>query len=66
MSKGIAVVFLNVKLLPETIHTNCFRCVHDHPSHKEHDCLMMDKDESVNMYFEEIVKKKRFLIKLII
>ena len=66
MSKGIAVVSLNVKLLPETIQTNCFRCVHDHPSQKEHDCLMMDKDESANMYFEEIVKKKRFLIKLII
>ena len=58
--KEIAIAFFNVKLLPETIHTNCFACVHDHPSQIEHDCLMMDKKESVNMYFEEIVKKKDF------
>ena len=59
-SKEIAVVFLNVKLLPEIIHTNCFGCVYDYPSQREHDCLMMNKEESFNMYFEEILKKKDF------
>ena len=57
-SKEIAIV----KFLPETIHTNCFGCVHDYLSQREHDSLMMDKEESVNMYFEEIVKKIDFLL----
>ena len=74
-SKETAVVFLNVKLLPETIYTSCLYpgcklvvlvvywlvgSIHDHPSQREHDCLMMDKGESVNMNFEEIVKKFDF------
>ena len=58
-TKEIAVVFLNVKLLSETIGTNCLVSLHDQPSQRKHNCLMMDKEESVNMYFEEIVKKKK-------
>ena len=42
---------LNVKLLPDSIHTNCFVCSHDRPSQSEHECLMKDKEESVDMYF---------------
>ena len=49
--KEIVVVMLNVKLLPDSIHTNCFGCSHDRPSQSEHEYLMRDKEESVDMYF---------------
>ena len=55
--KEIVVVILNVKLLPEIIHTNCFGCTHDRPSQSEHESMMRDKEESVGMYFDEIMKK---------
>ena len=55
--KEIVVVILNVKLLPEIIHTNCFGCTHDRLSQCEHECMMRDKEESVGMYFDEIMKK---------
>ena len=53
---------LNVKLLPDIIHTNCFGCTHDRPSQSEHECMMRDKEESVGMYFDEIMKKVDFLL----
>ena len=55
--KEIVVVILNVKLLPEIIHTNCFGCTHDRPSQSEHESMMRDKEETVGMYFDEIMKK---------
>ena len=60
--KEIVVVMLNVKLLPEIIHTKCFRCSHDRSSQSEHECLMRDKEESVDIYFDEIMKKVHFLL----
>ena len=60
--KEIVVVMLNVKLLPEIIHTNCFGCSHDRPSQSEHECLMRGKEESVDIYFDEIMKKVDFLL----
>ena len=60
--KEIVVAMLNVKLLPDIIHTNCFGCTHDRPSQSEHECMMRDKEESVGMYFDEIMKKVDFLL----
>ena len=60
--KEIAAVILNVKLLPEIMHTNCFGYTHDCPSQSEHECMMRDKEESVGMYFDEIMKKIFFLL----
>ena len=60
--KETVVVILNVKLLPEIIHTNWFGCSHDRPSQSEHECTMRDKAESVCMYFDEIMKKVDFLL----
>ena len=53
---------LNVKLLPEITHTNCFGCSHGQPSQSEHECSMRDKGESVDMYFDEIMKNVDFLL----
>ena len=50
----------NVKLLPEIIHSNCFGC--SHLSQSEHECLMRGKEESVDIYFDEIMKKVDFLL----
>ena len=60
--KETVVAILNVKLLPDIIHTNCFGCTHDRPSQSEHECMMRDKQESVGMYFDEIMKKVDFLL----
>ena len=47
--KETVVAILNVKLLPDIIHTNCFGCTHDRPSQSEHECMMRDKEESVGI-----------------
>ena len=60
--KEIVVIILKVKLLPEIIHTNCFGCSHDRSSQREHECMMKDKEESVDMYFDEMMKKVDFLL----
>ena len=58
----VFVVILNVKLLSEIIHTNCFGCSHDRPSQSEHECMMRDKDKSAGMHFDEIMKKVDFIL----
>ena len=61
-SNEVFVVILNVKLLSEIIHTNCFGYSHDRPSQREHECMMRDKKKSVGMYFDEIMKKVDFIL----
>ena len=58
--KETVVVMRNVKLLPEIIHSNCFGC--SRPSQSEHECLMRGEEESVDIYFDEIMKKVDFLL----
>ena len=58
----VFLVILNVKLLSEIMHTNCFGYSHDRPSQSEHECMMRDKDQSVGMYFYEIMKKVDFIL----
>ena len=41
--------------LPTIIKENCYGCEIDHPSQRQHHCLMYDQEESIYMYFEELL-----------
>ena len=41
--------------LPTIIRENCYGCEVDHPSQLQHHCLMYDREESIYMYFEELL-----------
>ena len=36
---------------------NCNGCIIDHPSQRQHPCLMMESDERLSMYFDDALLK---------
>ena len=41
------------------IQSNCYGCEVDHPSQRQHSCLMDDPQDQFNMYIEEMLEKLR-------
>ena len=41
--------------LPTIIRDNYYGCEIDHPSQLQHHCVMYDQEESIYMYFEELL-----------
>ena len=55
-------LFLNLKRLPEKMSQNCFSCYFDHPSQRRHACLMNLRQEWIDGYFIDIIKKIEFYL----
>lgn len=36
---------------------NCNGCLIDHPSQRQHDCLMMERDEQLCLYYDRALEK---------
>lgn len=41
--------------LPTIVKENCYGCEVDHPSQLQHACLIYDHEESIYMYFDELL-----------
>ena len=61
--------FLYAKALQEglndVVSKNCYGCEVDHPSQVQHSCLMLDEEQHIDVYFEELqvgVKQDEILL----
>ena len=44
-------------IISMTVLENCEGCLVDHPSQRQHDCLMMEDDQKMWLYFDSALKK---------
>ena len=44
-------------VINQLVVENCNGCIIDHPSQREHPCLMMESDERLSMYFDDALLK---------
>ena len=40
-------------VINQLVVENCNGCIIDHPSQRQHPCLMMESDERLSMYFDD-------------
>ena len=43
--------------ISQLVVENCNGCIIDHPSQTQHECLMMERDEQLCMYFDDALSK---------
>ena len=41
----------------QLVADNCNGCIIDHPSQRQHSCLMMESDERLSLYFDDALSK---------
>ena len=46
-----------VPVINQLVVENCNGCIIDHPSQRQHPCLMMESDERLFLYFDEALSK---------
>ena len=46
-----------VPVINQLVVENCNSCIIDHPSQRQHPCLMMESDERLSLYFDEALSK---------
>ena len=46
-----------VSVINQLVVENCNGCIIDHPSQRQHPCLMMESDERLSMYFDDALSK---------
>ena len=46
-----------VSVIAKLVVENCSGCIIDHPSQRQHPCLMMESDEKLSMYFDDALSK---------
>ena len=44
-------------VINQLVVENCNGCIIDHPSQRQHPCLMMESDERLSMYFDDALLK---------
>ena len=44
-------------VINQLVVENCNGCIIDHPSQRQHPCLMMESDERLSMYFDDALSK---------
>ena len=44
-------------VINQLVVENCNGCIIDHPSQRQHSCLMMESDERLSMYFDDALLK---------
>ena len=44
-------------VINQLVVDNCNGCIIDHPSQRQHPCLMMESDERLSMYFDDASSK---------
>ena len=44
-------------VINQLVVENCNGCIIDHPSQRQHPCLMMERDERLSMYFDDALSK---------
>ena len=44
-------------VINQLVVENCNGCIIDHPSRRQHPCLMMESDERLSMYFDDALSK---------
>ena len=44
-------------VIKQLVVENCNGCIIDHPSQRQHPCLMMESDERLSMYFDDALSK---------
>ena len=44
-------------VINQLVVENCNGCIIDHPSQRQHPCLMMESDERLSMYFDDTLSK---------
>ena len=48
------------KYLHDLIKESCYGCISDNPSQWKHECIMIEKDEWIRIYFDDIISKLDF------
>ena len=44
-------------VINQLVVENCKGCIIDHPSRRQHPCLMMENDERLSLYFDDALSK---------
>ena len=44
-------------VINQLVLENCNGCIIDHPSQRQHPCLMMESDERLSLYFDDALSK---------
>ena len=44
-------------VINQLVVENCNGCIIDHPSQRQHPCLMMESDERLSLYFDDALSK---------
>ena len=51
-----ACVFIEKRILVQTMKEHCIGCYFNHPSQRHHDCIMMNQQEWIENYFDKIIE----------
>lgn len=54
------ILVFSSKYLCDIMKENCYGCISDNPSQRKHECIMLEKDEWIRLYFEDIISKLDF------
>ena len=44
-------------VINQLVVKNCSGCIIDHPSQRQHPCIMMESDEKLSLYFDDALSK---------